>query len=482
MVAKSDIVAGLAWTSVSTFGRRILALLANIVLARLLTPADFGLMAMAAVVLGFVDIFKDLGTGAALIQREEVSDALLSSVFWFNLAFGVLATLAAVACAPLIALAYKEPRVAPVVAGMALSFLLSSMAIVQNSMLQRELQFATLTKIEITAASVSYAVGIGAALLGHGVWSLVYLVLTNSALFLVLVWTVSSWRPRLLFIWSEFRQVMRYSLNLASFNVLFYLAQNVDNVVIGRYLGSESLGWYDLAYRLMTFPLQAISAVFGKVMLPYYSRVQDKLPQFRRAFLRVSGAIAFITFPLMLGLLAVREPFVLTVFGPRWTPVIALLALFAPLAALRSVQTTTGSIYMATGRTDLQLRWGVLSNFVTMAAIVIGLQWGVVGVAAGYTIASLLMAHISFAVPLKLIGMRIGELASGLRVTTLCSVLMLGALYLAQAALGERLGQSAALSLQIGIGALAYAGFTCLFNRPLLLDLMQSAGLRKPVP
>lgn len=482
MVGKSDIVAGLAWTSVSTVGRRILALLANIILARLLTPADFGLVAMAAVVLGLVDIFKDLGTGAALIQREQVSDALLSSVFWFNVVFGVLTTLAAVACAPFIALAYNEPRVAPVVAGMALSFLLSSMAIVQNSMLQREMQFATLTRIEVTAASVSYAVGIGAALLGHGVWSLVYVVLTNSALFLVLVWIASRWRPGLQCSWAELRQVMRYSLNLACFNVFFYLAQNVDNLLIGRYLGSEPLGWYDLAYRLMTFPLQAISAVFGKVMLPYYARVQDNLPQFRRAFLRVSGAIAFITFPLMLGLLALREPFVLTVFGPQWTPVIALLALFAPLAALRSVQTTTGSIYMATGRTDLQLRWGVLSNFVSMAATVIGLQWGVVGVAAGYTIASLLMAFISFSVPLELIGMRVGELAYSLRTTALCSALMLGVLYLAQGPLTGHVGQTAALWLQTALGVLAYAGFTCLFNRPLLLDLLQLAGLRKPAP
>jgi O-antigen/teichoic acid export membrane protein len=479
MPSKDAVVSGIKWTSVSTFGRRILALLANIVLARLLTPADFGLVAMAAVLLGFIDIFKDLGTGAALIQRKQVSEGLFSSIFWFNVGFGVLATALTIACAPLVADFYKEPRVTPILIGMSISFFLSALTIVHNGLMQRHMKFITLAKIEVASAVISYVVGIGAALLGHGVWSLVYQVVTNSAVFLILIWYASEWRPRFMFVWSEVRSVMNYSLNLAGFNVFYYFAQNVDNFLIGRYLGTEALGLYDLAYRLMTFPMQAISSVFGKVMLPFYAKAQEDLPRFRQAFIRSAQAISFVTFPLMLGLLATREPFVLTVFGDQWTPVITLLALFAPLAAIRSVITTTGSIFMAMGRADLQLRWGIFTNLFIIAGLVIGLQWGIVGVAAGYTIASLLLAYHYFAIPFRLIGLRVATLATSLRDTTLCSVLMFLSIIGADFLLKNRLEHGVLLCAHIVLGATSYMMFTWLFNRQLLNEFLQTAGLRE---
>jgi O-antigen/teichoic acid export membrane protein len=482
MASKEAVVSGIKWTSVSTFGRRILALLANIVLARLLAPADFGLVAMAAVVLGFIDIFKDLGTGAALIQRKQVSDGLLSSIFWFNVGFGIIATAVTITCAPLVAAFYKEARVTPILTGMSVSFLLSALAIVHNGLMQRNMAFVTLAKIEVAAAVVSYTVGIGAAVLGHGVWSLVYQVLTNNLVFLVLIWFASSWRPKFMFIWAEVRSVMNYSLNLAGYNVFYYFAQNVDNFLIGRYLGTEALGLYDLAYRLMTFPMQAISAVFGKVMLPFYAKAQEDLPRFRQAFMRSAEAIAFITFPLMLGLMAVREHFVLSVFGEQWIPVITLLALFAPLAAMRSIVTTTGSIFMAMGRADLQLRWGIFSNLFVIAGLVIGLQWGIVGVAAGFTIASLLLTYHNFAIPFRLIDMKVSTLAAGLRSTTLCSVLMFGVIFGLDLVLRGRFGSGALLGAYVVIGGASYMMFTWLFNRPLLNDFLQTAGLRKALP
>lgn len=478
MAAKADVVSGIAWTALSTFGRRLLALAANIVLARLLTPADFGLVAMAAVVVGFIDVFKDLGTGAALVQREQIGDRLLSTLFWFNAAFGLAAAAAALLCAPLVAILFHEPRVAPVISGLAASFILSALSITHHSMLQRQMRFAALARIELAAAAISYAAGIGAALMGYGVWSLVWQILVNSGVFLLLTWCASRWRPRMIFSWTELKGVMHYSLNLASFNAFFYVAQNADNLLIGRYLGSEALGWYDLAYRLMTFPMQAISAVFGKVMLPYYARAQADLPRFRRAFQHAASAIAFITFPLMLGLMAVREPFVATVFGPRWAPVVTLLAMFAPLAALRSVQTTTGSIFMATGRTDLQLQWGVVASLIVVAGIAAGLPWGITGVAAGLTLASLLLAYPNFAIPLRLIGMRPAALAVALARTGLCSLLMYALVLAADAALAHRLSAPMLLAAETAVGMLSYALLTWMLNRPLLLDFLQRAGLR----
>ncbi|WP_288378464.1 MOP flippase family protein [uncultured Massilia sp.] len=485
MSSKTSVVSGIKWTSASTMGRRLLGLAANIVFARLLAPADFGLVAMAGVMLGFVDIFKDLGTGAALVREKEPRPGLLSSVFWLNCGFGLAMTLVMLALSPLVAAFYQEPRVQPVIAVMALSFFLSSLSIVHTSVLTREMAFERLAKVELAASVLSYAIGIGAALLGHGVWSLVYQVVANAALGTLFTWFASPWRPRLMFAWSEIHGITGYSLNLAGYNIFYYFAQNLDNLLIGRFLGTEALGLYDLAYKLMTFPMQAISAVFGRVMMPYYARAQDDLPRFRQAFLRVGGAIAFVTFPMMFGLLALREHFVFAVFGAAWAPVIPLLAMFAPLAAIRSVLTTTGSIYIATGHTGLQLRWGVLSNLIVFAGLAAGLKWGIVGVAAGFTLTSLLLLYPNLAIPFRLIGMEVPALARALAPTVACTALMFalvaGAdLLLAGLRLDGRIGHGGLLALLTALGAAGYLACTWFLNRAMLSELLAIAGIRRP--
>lgn len=480
MTSRESVVTGVKWTSVSTMGRRVLALLANVAFARLLDPADFGVVAMAGVLLGFLDIFKDLGTGTALVREKNLRDELLSSVFWLNLAFGIGITVLVMALSPLVAAFYHEPRVQPVVMVMAVSFLLSSLSIVHASILTRQMAFARLAKVELAASVLSYVVGIGAAVMGQGLWSLVYQVVTNTALSTLFIWSVSAWRPKTVFLWAEVRTIMSYSLNLAGYNIFYYFAQNVDNLLIGRFLGSEALGLYDLAYKLMTFPMQAISAVFSRVMTPYYAHAQDDLPRFRQAFLRVAVAIGFVTFPLMFGLLAVRTNFVFAVFGPNWAPVITLLALFAPLAAIRSVLTTTGSIYVAKGRADLQLRWGVVSNLIVFAGLWIGLRWGIVGVAAGFTFTSLLLMYPNFAIPFALIGLRMRDLLAALRPSIVCTALMFAVIAALDFALGQRLGHGAALWLEVAAGVASYTAFSWQFNRGVFHSFLETAGVRKP--
>jgi len=480
MSSSGSVVSGVKWTSVSTMGRRILALLANVAFARLLVPSDFGLVAMAGVLLGFIDIFKDLGTGTALIRDKDLSEERLSSVFWLNAGFGLAMTLTIVALSPVVAAFYHEPRVQGVLMGMAPSFFISALGIVQNSLLTRQMAFVKLAKIELAAALLSYVVGMAAALMGQGVWSLVYQVLANTLIGVVCMWFASGWRPRMMFRWLEVKPIMSYSLNLTGYNIFYYFAQNVDNLLIGRFLGTEALGLYDLAYKLMSFPMQAISAVFARVMTPYYAQAQDDLPRFRQAFLQVGAAIAFVTFPLMIGLLAVRGHFVLAVFGADWMPVATLLAMFAPLGAIRSVLTTTGSIYIAKGRTDLQLHWGLVSNLVVFAGLAIGLKWGAVGVAGGFTVTALLLLYPNFAIPLRLIELPFGRMMAVLRPAAVCSVLMFGTIAGADLLLQNRLPETAALVALVVLGMASYTLYSWLFNRDMLLSILSKAGLRTP--
>ncbi|CAG1020387.1 partial Lipopolysaccharide biosynthesis protein WzxC, partial [Methylococcales bacterium] len=358
MSLRKTAISGIKWSSFSFVSKRALALLTNIVLARLLSPNDFGLVAMASVTLGFIDLFKDLGTGSAVIQRKDVSEGLLSSIFWINAGFGVMVSAGLYILSPAIGAFYREPDMAPLMQVLSLSFFISALSIVQSCLLTREMAFDRLAKLDLITGIFSSSVAIGAAWAGFGVMSLVYQPLLNSVLMLVLLWGTSTWHPKWMFHWGEVREVAGYSLNLAGFNIVNYFARNADNLLIGRYLGAQDLGYYDLAYRLMLYPLQGISAVVGKVLFPLYSKMQDDHERFRRTYLTAVGAIALLSFPLMLGLMAVSSPFVLVLFGEQWQPVAPLLMIFAPIGAIQSINTTTGSIYQATGRTDWMLYAG----------------------------------------------------------------------------------------------------------------------------
>jgi O-antigen/teichoic acid export membrane protein len=403
-------ISGIKWSAISLFARRGLSLVTTIVLARLLAPADFGLVAMAAVVIGFIEMFKDLGTAAAVIQRKNLSQGLLASIFWLNAGFGLAAAMVLYLLAPLLGAFYREPEVIPIMQVLSLSFLLSGLSNVQMSLLERNLEFDKLARIEISTSLFASLVGITAAFLGHGAWSLVYQMLAGNFLATLLLWVGSRWRPSWQFDWAGIRSVMDFSLNLTAASIINYFTRNADKLLIGRFLGSQDLGYYDLAYRLMQFPLQGISAVIGRVMFPLYSRMQDDAGQFGRIYLKVASAIALISFPLMLGLMALAGPFMLTLFGPAWIPVIPLLLILAPLGAVQSIATTVGSIYMAKGRTDWALWMSIAWGLLIVLSFVLGLPWGILGVTASYALMFLLLTYPAFAIPFRLIGLRVRDL------------------------------------------------------------------------
>jgi PST family polysaccharide transporter len=470
MSLRKSAISGVKWSGISLLGRRILSLLTTIILARLLSPSDFGLVAMAAVLIGFIELFQDLGTASAVIQRKDPSQALLASLFWLNAGFGFAAMLVLYLASPLAGAFYREPQVIPVMQVLSLSFLLSGLSNLQKSLLERNLEFDKLARIEIGTTLFATLVGITAALLGHGVWSLVYQMLAGNVVGTLLLWSASGWRPSWQFEWPEIRSVMGFSLNLTGASIFNYFARNADKFLIGRFLGSEDLGYYDLAYRLMQIPLQGISAVVGRVMFPLYSRMQDDAGQFGRTYLKVASAIALISFPLMLGLTALAGPFVLTLFGAVWMPVIPLLLILAPVGALQSIGTTVGSIYLAKGRTDWALWWTIGAGLLIVLAFVLGLPWGILGVTASYAIMNVLLTYPAYAIPFRLIGLRVRDLGGVLWRPAACSLVMYAVVAGTALWLPPGVPGWLTLSLLVPLGGVIYFACSWAINRALLLE------------
>ncbi|MEB3215438.1 MAG: MOP flippase family protein [Nostocales cyanobacterium 94392] len=480
MSLKKQATSGIKWSSVSQIGRQVMQFATTAILARLLSPADFGLLGMATIVIGFVELFKDLGTSAAVIQRKNLSESLVHSIFWINLAFGILGTIILFITSPLVANFYEEPRVAPVLMLLSLTFLISGISILQKALLEKDLAFNKLAKIEIAAVFNGSAIGIVSASLGLGVWSLVYQSLTVTTVTTILLWITTRWKPKLVFTWNEVKQVSSYSLYLTGFNIFNYFSRNADYLLIGKFLGTEPLGYYTLAYRLMLYPLQNISAVLSRVMFPVFSQVQNDNARFSRAYLKVVATIALVTFPIMIGLWTVSEPFILTLFGSQWQPVIQLLMILAPVGMAQSVGTTVGTIYTSKGRTDWMLRWGAGSGILATFAIATGLQWGIVGIATAYAIATATLVYPSFAIPFRLIDLRVSDLIAVVWRPFLASLLMLGILMtLKMLILPTSLANGWILGILVPTGFITYLLASWFINREQMQQFLEILGLKR---
>ena len=477
MSLRASVTKGVKWTSVSQFGKQGVQFITTAILAHLLHPSDFGLLGMATIITGFVALFKDLGTSAAIIQRREISEELLSSIYWMNIAFGFFAMVVLFLLSPFIAVFFNESRVEPLLQLMSLSFFVSAVGIVHQALLERELAFNKLAVIEITATIVGSIVGIASALFGYGVWSLVYQVLVMSGISSLLLWTYSTWRPKLILHWNEIKTVSSYSLNLTGFSIFNYFARNADNLLIGKFLGAQDLGYYALAYRLAFYPLQVISSVLGRVMFPHYSQLQSDDDRFRDIYLQMSGAISFLIFPLMLILFALAQPVILTVYGSQWLSVVVLIKILIPIAMVQSLGTTVGLIYQSKGRTDWMFRWGIVSGTMVTVSFIIGLRWGVTGVATAYLITALLLMYPNFSVPFRLIHLNIKALVDVTRRPLICSLITY--VFLASVRfMTPGISRMVSFGILIPLACLLYLLLSWLFNRDQMLRILSITGLK----
>jgi PST family polysaccharide transporter len=426
-------VIGTGWSAAAMAGRQLLSVVFVGILGRLLGPEAYGVVGMAAIVTNFLINFRDLGTGAAIIQRKEVSGRFLSTLFWMNMTLGATLTLIAIVSSWPAAAFFSQPRVASVLQVLGFSFFIASLGIVPDSLLRRESLFQYLAVSDLAGAIFGYAIGVTCAFRGLGVWSLVIASLTGVVVSTSLNFRFARWHPKLTFDWGDLRSVRAFSTHLTVFAVFNYIARNADNLIVGRVLGTGPLGQYQMAYSLMMFPLQNISSVIAQAQFPSFARIQDDLPRFRDAWLRSCRLVSLITFPVVAGLAVVADPLVRTMLGPKWIPVVGLFRILAPVGMIQSVVGLVGIVHVARGRTGIAVWIGLMAAVVTLTAFLIGVHWGVTGVATAYLIASLIIAPVSFLIALHRIKLPVATAIVSLTpvfLTTMAMVVTTGAVML----------------------------------------------------
>jgi O-antigen/teichoic acid export membrane protein len=449
-------VSGVLWSGVSRLGQQTAQFAISVVLARLLVPEEFGLVAEALVFSSFALVILDFGFSAALIQREDLEERHLSSAFWLNLGVGAALTAALIGASPLIADFYNQPRLRGLAIGISATFLLGSLGLVQATLLERALNFRRLAAITNIATAVGGAAAITAAAAGLGAWSIVLQATVAIGARSLLLWLSSDWRPALSIDAAAVRDLWRFGANLAAFNAVNFWSRNADDLLIGRFATPSALGLYGRAYSVMLVGLNQVTSTVSVAMYPALARIQDDRDRLRLAYLRVVSVVALLAFPIAVGLFVAARPFVLTLFGERWTGAIRILQILCIPLLIQSVASTVGLIYQVSARTDWMFRWGVAASAVTVAAFAVGIHWGIVGVATSYAIVSVAMLYFNFSIPGRLVGVRPADVARVVRGPLAAAMIMGGCVWAAGYGTAK-LGAPAQLVIEVGVGVTVYA-------------------------
>jgi PST family polysaccharide transporter len=385
---KGRAVRGGAVTLTSQAIKFALQLASTMILARLLTPADYGLVAMVAVVIVFAEMFKDMGLTLATIQRSEITHDQVSALFWVNVAVNALIAVLLCSLAPAVAWFYAEPRLAPIMVATASTFLISGFGIQHQALLRRSMRYMAQEGILVAAFLLAIVAAIIAARLGAGYWALVIMQIARPVAATILAWLVYPWRPGRFRRGAGIRPLLAFGGNVTGFNVINYFSRNADNILIGKVWGSNALGLYSKAYSLLLQPLHQIRAPLSAVAIPALSRLQDDPARFRRAFLKILQ-VQLLPLPLFAVLIVGHDWVVHVILGPQWSAAAPIFAWLSVIGAIQVLLMSNGLLFIPQNRSRELFYWGIFIALLSVASFLIGLQWGPVGVAAAYSLANL---------------------------------------------------------------------------------------------
>lgn len=372
-----------AWAVAQQVGRQAASYCVFILLARLLQPADFGLVALAAAWVGILGVFSDVGFGSALIQRREIAAAHLSSTFFLNLALGLSATLVGMAASWPLAAVLETPALQPVILALSVGFLINALGLTHLAVAYRDLRFKQLAVRDLLATLLGGAVGIAAALRGFGVWSLVIQTLVTSAAAAALLWATIPWRPE----WSTVSRsalgdLWGYSSKLFAFNLFKYLVQNLDKLLVGVLAGQIALGLYNFGQKLVVYPIQNLAGAVGNWLFPRLSRLPRR-ELVKTTYFQACALTSMAIYPPLALLVVVAGPGIPVVFGPQWEAATPVVPLFALVVAAMTLMSLAGSLLKALDRPGWLFNWAIFFSLLIALGLAVGNRWGLEGLAAG---------------------------------------------------------------------------------------------------
>lgn len=473
---RDQVFFGLSWSFLSKIFWQLTKALTSIILTRLLNPDEFGVYAMLLTVTNFTQLFGELGFTKIIVQKKSIPKHYYSTIFWFNLLAGVLLSLIVSLFAPFISDFYNQTELIDLLRVFSLDFILYSLTIVQLGILMREMKFRKLAIIDILSVFISASIGISLAFIGAGVWSLIAQTLSFTASRAITIWIISSWRPSLNYNWRFIVDDLRFGGSLLGAQLLNQITRNIDYILIGYYFSATQLGFYNRAYSLSMIPVAIVVQVVSKVIFPAFSKIQNDNKRIRLAFLRVIQMVGFIIFPILTGAIVVADKFISLIFGYKWIEMVTIFQVLSFTALIQSISKLDGNLYYSKGRADLQLKVGLGIKTFEILGIIIGLNWGILGVAIGYSIGVLMGVYPNYYYAGSLVNLRFKEIIITLFPTFTISIGMFIGVYLFDIFLETKVSGWFELLLNVSVGAVVYTLLSVIFK------LKPLSELRKHIP
>lgn len=471
---------GLTWTVANTWGEQLLNLVVFVVLARLLTPADFGLVALAAVFVAFAQLLVDQGLGDALIQRRELTRSHIDTAFWVAMATGGLLTLTGQVLAGPIAGLLEEPDLEPILRVLSLSFLLAALSSIQLALLRRELRFRSLALRAITAAIGGGAIGILLAALGYGAWALVGQQLGAATVSVLALWTVSPWRPGRHLSLVQFRELFSYGANVVGSDILTFFSRNTDNLLIGVVLGPVPLGLYAVGYRLLNVSQVMLVNVARMIAFPALARLQHDAERMRRAYFRVTRAAGLLILPGYVGLALVAPELTVVVFGERWHEAGLVASILFLIGPVLTVQAFSAAMLNAAGHPSVVFRFRLVTAVTNVIGFAIAVSFGILAVAGAFVARGYLLLPLNLHWMRRYIGIPIGEYLAQLRTLAAATLVLAGVVLGVKLVLLARVGPLPLLVAETASGAFAFAVALWVLDRALLAEVGSVAAQAVP--
>ncbi len=459
------VVRGVAWTGALRWGSQLVRWGCTTIIARILTPAEFGVVATALLFIGLVDRMSELGLGVAIVRHRITDPAWIGELNTVSIGLGLLTALIAFAAASLVAAFFHQPEVAPVLGWLSVSLAITAIAVVPRAVLSLRMQFRLLAAWDAAGAVASAFAVLGLALRGAGYWALVVgqlVAVTIPALALAFTARTTFHRPRF---GQRLKHEIRYGLDIVGNRLAWYFYNQADFAVVGRMLGKTALGAYEFAWQIASLPVDRVSALVSQVATPIFARVQDRKVELARYLLRLTEGLGFITMPMAAGIGLTAPELVPIVLGPQWHAAILPVQILAGYAAVRAITMLLTNVLQATGHARSVLQFAILAAVVLPVSFVIGARTaGVAGVATawviGYPLVLILPARLALAQSGVPVARYLASLALGLSATVTMLAAVLGAAWLAR---GTSL--VALLTIKIVVGVLAYGGSLLLVGR-----------------
>ncbi len=455
MSLREKTIAGVVWSGVQKWGARVLGSVVFFLLVRLLNPEDFGLIALAGVFIAFADVIVNQGFTQAIVQREDLEPEHSDSAFWTSLGLGVALTILSILIAPLLSRAFAEPALTSIVRWLSLSFVLSSLSGVQDALLRRAFEYKSLAFRQLLGLVVGGVVGVGMALSGYGVWSLVAQQLVTALVSTVTLWWLSDYRPAFRFSKRHFDDLFAFEINELGSRVLNFFSRRSDDLLIGLFLGPVALGFYSIAYRTMYIMTDLFASSLSTVAFSLFSRLQADPASMRRNFLNATRLSSLFAFPAFTGLIVLAPEFVRGVLGEQWVASTPVLQVLLVVGALQSVSLFNNVVLKAMGKPSWALGFTALATVGNLIGFLIVVRYGILAVAAAYVVRAYLTAPLAVYLVGKLIHLDYGAYLRQYVSPLVSSAVMITAIVLAQSLLPET-SALLGLFLYTALGASVY--------------------------